>query len=167
MLRYYISAIIASAAVIFIANILLIPQASALSVLLFLLLAILEAFAVDAIVALVIRYLVPEKHYDPISKRFKVQKFEKKLYSKLGIRKWKDKIPETGGMLVGFQKKKVLDLHDNKYLYKFMQETCYAEAMHEWSVPLGFVVVALCPSPLKVSVALPVALVNAVLQILP
>ena len=42
MLRYYISAIIASAAVIFIANILLIPQASALSVLLFLLLAILE-----------------------------------------------------------------------------------------------------------------------------
>ncbi len=167
MFRYYISAIIIGTALILGINALALSDISILVILLFTILAVAEAFAIDAIVALAVRYIVPEKHYNPMSKRFKVFRREKKLYTKLGIRKWKDKIPETGGMLVGFQKKQVTDLHDNKYLYKFMQETCYAEVMHIWSAPLGFAVIALCPAPLKLGIALPVAIVNAILQILP
>lgn len=135
--------------------------------LLFLILAVLEAFAIDAIAALAVRYIIPQSFYNPLSKRFKCLRAEKKLYTKLGIRKWKDKIPETGGLLVGFQKKHATDLHDNAYVYKFMQETCYAELMHILSIPLGFITLALCPRALMLTVALPVASVNAFLQLLP
>lgn len=170
MFRYYIITIVAATAAIFGINAALIAPLYGFSypyLLALVLLAVVEAFAIDAIVALAVRYLVPKKFYDPLAKRFRCHKKEKKIYTKLGIRKWKDKIPETGGLLVGFQKKKVLDLHDNEYLYKFMQETCYAEVMHVWSIPLGFLTLALCPTPLHLTVALPVAIVNAILQILP
>lgn len=170
MFRYYIISIIAAMAVIFGANAaFVVPhgEISYLSVLAYTVLAVAVAFAADAIAALVSRYLIPKKFYDPLAKRFRCHKKEKKLYVKLGIRKWKDKIPETGGLLVGFQKKKALDLHDNEYIYKFMQETCYAEVMHAWSVPLGFITLAFCPAPLRLTVALPVAIVNAILQLLP
>lgn len=170
MFRYYIIAIILAVALVFGVNVLFVtplPGLSHLDALLYLLLCVAGAFAVDAVAALAVRYLVPEKFYNPLAKRFACFRFEKKLYTRLGIRKWKDKIPETGGLLVGFGKRHATDLHNNAYVYKFMQETCYAEVMHVWSIPLGFLVLLICPAPLRVSIALPVAIVNAVLQILP
>ena len=170
MFRYYVTAIILALTAIFGVNAVFItplPHVSHLDMLAFLVLATAEAFAIDAAVALIVRYAVPQRFYNPLAKRFKCFRAEKKIYTRLGIRKWKDKIPETGGLLVGFQKKKVTDLKDNAYLYKFMQETCYAEVMHVWSALLGFTIIALCPSPLRLSVALSVAVVNAVLQLLP
>lgn len=170
MFRYYIIIIVCSVLLIFGCNAPLAVSAAELSLgvlLMFLILAVLEAFVVDAIAALAVRYVIPQSFYDPLSKRFKCLRMEKKLYIKLGIRKWKDKIPETGGLLVGFQKKHATALHDNAYVYKFMQETCYAELMHILSIPLGFITLALCPRSLMLTVALPVACVNAFLQLLP
>lgn len=170
MFRYYIIIIVSAALLIFGCNALLVIPISELSLgylSVFLTLAALEAFAVDAIAALAVRYIIPQRFYNPFAKRFRCLRAEKRVYTKLGIRKWKDKIPETGGLLVGFQKKKVTALHDNAYIYKFMQETCYAELMHLISMPLGFITLALCPHPLRLTVALPVAAVNAFLQLLP
>ena len=170
MLRYYIASIVAATAAIAGANAVFVAPTCEISftfVLIITLLSVAEAFAIDAVIALTVRYLIPKSFYDPLAKRFRCHKKEKKLYVKLGIRKWKDKIPETGGMLVGFQKKKATDLHDNAYVYKFMQETCYAEVMHVWSIPAGFIILALCPTTLRLTVALPVAVVNAILQLLP
>ena len=170
MLRYYIASIVAATAAIAGANAVFVAPTYEISftfVLIITLLSVAEAFAIDAVIALTVRYLIPKSFYDPLAKRFRCHKKEKKLYVKLGIRKWKDKIPETGGMLVGFQKKKATDLHDNAYVYKFMQETCYAEVMHVWSIPAGFIILALCPTSLRLTVALPVAVVNAILQLLP
>ena len=64
-------------------------------------------FGLDAVIAWLTRCL-PEKAVDPFRKIYRVAKWEKKLYKKLGIVKWKDKIPEAGGLLANFQKKKGL-----------------------------------------------------------
>lgn len=134
-------------------------------------------FGLDAVVAWLTRRL-PEKAVDPFRKIYRVAKWEKKLYKKLGIVKWKDKIPEAGGLLANFQKKKVLDFHDNEYIFTFMKESVYAEVMHVISALAGLSLPALCACRLLwpdvilqvhwcVRIALPVALVNFVLQVLP
>ena len=129
-------------------------------------LSAVAVFAIDAAVAEIVR-LLPKKLYHPFRKRFRVFRFEKRLYKKLGIDFWKDKIPETGGLLVHFPKNHVADLHDNAYLFRFMEETCYAEVMHLWSIPCGYLAVFLCPLRYAVCFGIPVATVNAVLQFLP
>ena len=134
-------------------------------------------FGLDALIAWLTR-LLPLKAVDPFRKLYRVAKWEKKLYKKLGIVKLKDKIPEAGGLLAKFQKKKVLDFHDNEYILKFMRESVYAEVMHVISALAGLAVPALCACRLLwpdvivqvhwcVRVAIPVALVNFVLQVLP
>ena len=85
---------------------------------------------------------------------------------KLGIRKWKDLIPESGKMLTGFGKREVLDMKDNAYLFKFMEETVYAEVMHLLSAVLGFLVVFV-NLKLWFLVGIPLAIFNFILQILP
>ena len=170
MFRYYIIAIVSGSALIFGANALFVVSHTPFSVMhafIFTVLSVVEAFLIDAAVALLVRYAVPKSYYHPLKRRYACARWEKKVYVKLGIRKWKDKIPETGGLLVGFPKDKVLDMHDNSYIFRFMEETCYAEVMHVWSAVLGFAVLALCPAPLRMTVALPVTLVNLILQILP
>lgn len=164
MFRYYLWSIAVCSGIIFGINCLLIPPHLSLA---FTALTVVGAFLIDAVVALFVRYAIPKKYYSPFRKRFACARWEKKLYMRLGIRKWKDKIPETGGLLVGFSKTRVLDMHDNEYILKFMSETCYAEVMHMWSALLGFSVLFLVPSHLRLTLALPVATVNAVLQILP
>ncbi len=170
MFRYYIIAIVTGTVLISWANeLFLIPVTTLepMTALVFTLLAVFECVVIDAAVAIIVRYCIPERFFNPLARRFTCAKWEKKLYIKLGIRAWKDKIPETGGLLVGFPKDRAIDLRNNKYVYKFMQETCYAEVMHFWSAFLGFCVLLLCPSQLVLTVALPVAAVNFVLQILP
>ncbi len=170
MFRYYIISIIAGTVLIsWLNELFLIPLTTLepMSAFVFTLLAVFECFIIDAAIALIVRYCIPKKFYNPLSRRFACAKWEKKLYIRLGIRAWKDKVPETGGLLVGFPKDKAIDLRNNDYVYKFMTETCYAEFMHLWSALLGFFVLLLCPRPLVLTVALPVAVVNFILQILP
>ena len=130
------------------------------------------AFLADAVCALATRWCVPERKMNPFARVWKVHHFERRFYVKIGIRRWKDKIPETGGLLVGFSKSAVADRHDNTYLLKFLKETCYAELMHIVSIPCGFLVLLLTLAwdsiPHFIAwFGLPVAIVNAVLQLLP
>lgn len=130
------------------------------------------AFLADAVCALATRWCVPERKMNPFARVWKVHHFERRFYVKIGIRRWKDKIPETGGLLVGFSKSAVADRHDNTYLLKFLKETCYAELMHTISIPCGFLVLLLTLAwdsiPHFIAwFGLPVAIVNAVLQLLP
>lgn len=130
------------------------------------------AFLVDAVCALATRWLIPEKKMNPFARVWKVHHFERRFYVKLGIRRWKDKIPETGGLLVSFSKREVANRRDNEYLLKFLKETCYAELMHTVSIPFGFLVLlfvfAWDSIPHFIGYfGLPVAIVNALLQLLP
>ena len=182
MFRYYIIAIIVGNILIGVINGLIglpgysTPVAMLVCLGVSVLFTVLE-FGLDALIAWLTR-LLPEKAVDPFRKIYRVAKWEKKVYKKLGIVKWKDKIPEAGGLLASFQKKKVLDFHDNEYIMTFMRESVYAEVMHVISAIAGLAVPALCAVRLLwpdvipqvhwcVRIALPVALVNFLLQVLP
>ena len=124
------------------------------------------AFLIDALVAILVRKLARGCATDPYARFYSVSKKEKKVHKFLRVRKWRDKIPEMGGLLVGFQKKK-LEKDTPEYLLFFLKETCYAELMHLISAILGFAVVFLLPLRFALPVSLPVALVNFVLNMMP
>lgn len=125
---------------------------------------ILIMVVIDAVVALLVRAL-PERKINPFLPLFIPSDGEKKLYAKLGVRSWKDVIPETGKYLCNFAKDKVYQPNDNKYVLKFLRETVYAGVMHLISMLLSFV--PLIFVPYKWSIMLPVAIINAFLQLLP
>ncbi|MBE6652410.1 MAG: hypothetical protein E7610_03210 [Ruminococcaceae bacterium] len=122
-------------------------------------------FAIDGGMAILIR-LTPDRWYPAFSPRFRVSAFEKKLYLKLKVRLWKDKIWELGG-LGGFSKKKLLSPDDPAYVEKFIVECHKGVVTHRLSYPLGFLILLTLPAPLSLTTALPVALVNLLLNILP
>lgn len=134
-------------------------------ILLSILFSLLLLIIIDAVVAIFVR-IFPKKWVNPFNKIYTVHKWESKFYVKLGIRKWKDLIPESGKMLTGFGKREVLDMKDNAYLFKFMEETVYAEVMHLLSAVLGFLVVFV-NLKLWLLVGIPLAIFNFILQILP
>ena len=65
-----------------------------------------------------------------------------RLYERLGIRWWKDHLPEAGGFLHGGFPKRHLQSGDAGYLGQFALETCRAECSHwlTWSLALSFFV---------------------------
>ncbi len=129
-------------------------------------LAVALIVLIDAIVAVICRSL-PASLANPERKIFAVSKKEKLFYERLKIRKWKDKIPEIGH-LTGFRKNKLAQPSDLGYLRRFLLENCYGEIVHIVSVPCGFAILAFRRlTKTWFSIALPVAIVNAVLNILP
>lgn len=126
--------------------------------------AVVAVIILDAIVATVSR-LLPKKCAQHDKKIFTVSAKEKKFYEKLKIRKWKDKVPEIG-QFTGFRKNKIVDPKSVEYLDRFLLEACYGEIGHFFSVFLGFLILLLFPiSKLWFAVAIPVACVNAVLNL--
>lgn len=120
--------------------------------------------AIDAIVAILVRFLIPEKKLDPFAKIFTVSQKERKFYEKLGVRKWKDIIPETGKYLCNFAKDKISEPNNNEYVLKFLRETCYAGLMHAISIVLSFTAFFM---PYRLTIVLPVVMTNVFLQALP
>lgn len=134
-------------------------------ILLSILFSLLFLLFIDALVAIIVR-LLPKRWMNPFNKIYTVHKWESKFYVRLGIRKWKDLIPESGNALTGFGKREVVDMKDNVYLFKFMEETVYAEVMHIISAIFGFLVV-IVNLKLWLIVGIPLAIFNFILQILP
>ena len=138
-----------------------------LSTILFTILVII----VDAIVATIIRKL-PEKGFDYHKKIFNPSKRSIKFYELIGVKKWKEKVPELG-MFTHFRKNKIEDPKNPEYLKRFILEACYGVIIHYVSLPLSFIIMLFDfkmytgESNLYLTVALPVAIVNAVLIVLP
>ena len=168
MFRYYLSFIFGALALLLLLSS-LVGGIAPLWALGALALAFFACVAIDAIIAALVR-LIPAKAFNPQKPPFRVLPGERRFCVKLGIRRWKDKIPETGGLLCHFSKKEIAARHDNRYLLQFIAETCYAELMHLISIPAGFLICLAAPLfdfPYLSWFALPVAAVNAVLQLLP
>lgn len=90
--------------------------------------------------------LFPKRLYNPDLAFYREHAFEKKLYKRLQVAKWKDKFPEKGSM-VGFSKKSLKSPPDPAYVNQFITETCIGEFVHYlWaifgflSLPLTFLV---------------------------
>jgi hypothetical protein len=117
---------------------------------------------IDGALALLIRHL-PERwftHGLPVSRR------ECHLYILLGVRRWKDRIPELG-VFTGFHKNKVYRPRDNAYIARFILECHYGVAIHLAGALLGFLIVFLYPLAYAPWIGVPVGVVNAVLNVLP
>lgn len=122
-------------------------------------------FALDGIIAILINKM-PDKWFGVDNPLFHVSEAEKKLYKKLKVRLWKDKVWELGG-LGGFSKKKLNEPNDPKYIEKFIVECNKGVITHRLSYPIGFLTMLTVADVCSFTIALPVAIVNLYLSILP
>lgn len=120
---------------------------------------------VDLICAGIVRWLLPERWFSVDKMKFFCASRSKcSLYEKLGIKKWKDKIPELG-KLTSFRKNKIMDPKNNEYISRYILEANYGVIVHVCGMVFGYVVILL---NLKLPfVGLGVAVVNTVYCWLP
>lgn len=121
--------------------------------------------ALDGAMAILIR-LTPDHWYGADDPRFDISNKEKKLYNKLKVRLWKDRVLELGG-LGGFSKKHLTNPDDPAYIEKFIIECNKGVVTHRLSYPIGFLGMLLMPNICAFTIALPIAIVNLYLNILP
>lgn len=121
--------------------------------------------AVDGVGAFIIRRLIPERFFAPDSPAFAVGAKEQKLYRRLKINTWKDRVPELG-VFTGFNKSKFESSTDTEYLGRFLIESNYGVVIHLENALLGWLIlfIPFCRLP---SIWLPIAAVNFVLSLLP
>lgn len=121
---------------------------------------------IDSIFATIIRRAMPNKWFSHERKIFNVSKKEIKFYQKIGIRKWKDKVIELG-MFTGFRKNKLIDPRNNEYISRFLLESNYGIVIHLVSVFVGYSIILIFPFKYALCFGVPIATVNAVLNLLP
>ena len=131
---------------------------------------VVASVIIDGIVAFIIRK-IPYKWLKSESKFFEVSKKEIRFYEKIGIKKWKNLVPELGGF-TSFHKNKIVDPHNNEYLEKFVLEVNYGIVIHLLSFFTSFLILFIDynmfnNSLVWLTIGLPVAVVNAILIVLP
>ena len=122
-------------------------------------------FILDGAVALLVR-LTPDRLYGIDNPLFHITRWEREMYKRLRVRLWKDKVWELGG-IGGFSKKSMTSTNDPEYVKKFIIECNRGVTTHRLSYPIGFVAMLTLDGACVFTVALPVALVNLYLNILP
>lgn len=122
-------------------------------------------FALDGLIAIIVNKL-PDKLFPVDHPGYAVSDWEKSFYRKIKVRSWKDKVWELGG-LGGFSKKSLAGPGSPAYIERFIIECHKGVLTHRLSYPIGFLPMLLIPNVCAFSIALPVALVNLFLNILP
>ncbi len=165
----YLSIIIISTLLIGLFNALFAAQmlfSNTLEIFAFTALAVIVSILLDGLCAYALRQ-IPERKLNHESFWFKERAWERKFYEKTLIRKWKDIIPELGGVLKYFDKSHVKPQIDSKYIKKFIAETCYGEIMHLLAIFVAPAILFILPPRFLLTVSLPVLVVNILLQIPP
>ena len=122
-------------------------------------------FALDGSIAILINKM-PDGWFGVDNRLYRVSQRERELYKKWRVRQWKDKVWELGG-LGGFSKKSVKEPGNPAYIEKFIIECNKGVLTHRLSYPAGFLAMLTLPGVCSLTIALPVALVNLYLNILP
>jgi hypothetical protein len=122
-------------------------------------------FALDGGIAIAINKM-PDRWFGVDNPLYRVTKNQRELYKKLRVRLWKDKVWELGG-LGGFSKKTLKEPSNPDYIEKFIIECNKGVLTHRLSYPAGFLVMLTLRGTPVLSIALPVAIVNLFLNILP
>ncbi len=113
--------------------------------------------------AILIRFM-PKSWFDYNKRIYHVTEFEKNFLVKLGIRKWKDKIPDLGNT-VKFKKDKLDSSKNIDYLKRFITETCYAEILHIFCIIFAFLSLIFVPKQMLLTMALPVAIIYSLINV--
>lgn len=122
-------------------------------------------FGLDGLFAILINKM-PDKWFGIDNPAYRVSKWETKLYIKLKVRSWKDRVWELGG-LGGFSKKSLKEPNNPEYIEKFIIECNKGVLTHRIGYAVGFLAMLTLPDITTLTIALPVALVNLFLNILP
>ena len=122
-------------------------------------------FALDGLIAILIR-LTPDRYYGIENPHFDVSEKAVRLYKRLHIRSWKDKVWELGG-IGGFSKRNLSDPNNPEYIEKFIIECNKGVVTHRLAYPIGFLVMLTLSGPCAFTIALPTAVVNLFLSALP
>lgn len=128
--------------------------------------AVVVEIIIDLIFAFVVRWVLPSKWFDVSRKKYCATQFEKRLYEKLKIKSWKDKVLELGS-LTSFSKRSIASPTDNEYISRFITEANYGIIVHLACIVFGFAVIFIYPLRIWYRIGLPVAIVNMVLNLLP
>ena len=118
----------------------------------------------DGIFAALIR-LLPEAWFDPEGRLFAVGRRESRFYRAIALKHWKEIVPDLG-CFTKFPKKTLASPNDPAYTGRYLLEAAYGIVIHAANAVTGFLILPLFPS-VAWRVALPVAIVNAVLSLLP
>ena len=122
-------------------------------------------FALDGSIAILINKM-PDGWFGVDNRLYRVSQRERELYKKWRVRQWKDKVWELGG-LGGFSNQSVKEPGNPAYVEKFIIECNKGVLTHRLSYPAGFLAMLTLPDVCSLTIALPVALVNLYLNILP
>lgn len=160
----YISIILFVATIIAVLNILLTSYVWWVIVLLVISATLLQ-FVFDGMFALIVDRL-PDRWFAINKKCFQVSKREQRVYEKLKIRKWKDRVWELGG-LGGFRKNKLLKPNCPEYIEQFIVESNKGIVTHIIGYFAGFLAIFILPFKFALSICVPVALTNLLLNVLP
>lgn len=120
--------------------------------------------AIDGVLAFVIRRL-PESWFSHGKMIFAVSKKEREFYRAIKINSWKDYIPELGGF-TDFHKNELKSGNDREYLERFIFESNYGVVIHLSNAVLGMFIVYL-PFAQRISIWLPIFIINFILSVLP
>ena len=164
----YIVIILFCMALISVLNITLALPAMALGtwgVVLAVTLSTVAVIALDGLLAFGVRRL-PERWFRRGVRLFSVSRRECHVWRALGVRVWKDRIPELG-QFTNFRKNKVYEPDNNEYIARFILECNYGAVIHFLNALLGPLIVFIYPLEYALTVGLPVALVNCILSLMP
>ena len=132
--------------------------------------AFLQPMSINAYVLVVLGItcllmrLLPSSLWNADKKIYRVSDREIKIYDKLKIKSWKDKIPEMG-KLANFPKDKIYSTEIN-YISKFVSESVFAEYMHAAAGILGFTALLFTKTN-QYYFAIPILVINMILHVLP
>ena len=163
-MKLYLSVIGVAMAIISAINIIF-NTATWFNVIIAVVLCTVAQFALDGLIAIIINKM-PDRWFAVNNPLYNVSETEKNLYKKLKVRNWKDKVWELGG-LGGFSKKNLATPNSPEYVEKFIVECNKGVLTHRLSYPIGFLPMVFIPNVCALTIALPVAVVNLFLNILP
>lgn len=95
------------------------------------------AAAVGGILSVVIGERLPRRWFRPESFPFRAWKWEDggRIYEKLGVRRWKDFMPDLSRIFPQMVRKKTSEARTVESMRRLAQETCEAETIH-WALIL-------------------------------
>ena len=163
----YLIVILSAMALIILVNVLLNPILYNLDfwyIVLAVVLTTISVIAVSGFVATLVRQVLPEKWFNEMD--IKVSKKEMRFYEKLGVKKWKDLVPELG-FFTGFRKNKIANPKSIEYVDRYILEINYGIYVHFVSIFASFLIVFIYPLKYSLMFGIPVAIVSVILHLMP
>lgn len=163
----YSIVILSAMALIILVNVLLNPILYNLDfwyIVLAVVLTTISVIAVSGFVATLVRQVLPEKWFNEMD--IKVSKKEMRFYEKLGVKKWKDLVPELG-FFTGFRKNKIANPKSIEYVDRYILEINYGIYVHFIGIFASFLIAFIYPLKYCLMFGIPVAIVSVILHLMP